>query len=406
MTLVLYTVAMVFSLCGSDMFILNYQNAQMDKIQEFLYKYSLQAVVQNLFITLEVTILLWFILGKTPKWYYVLTIYALPLAIYYLLKQMPSILETSLILVFCLVIPIIDQIIEDKKVSGRMYLKQCLRFLIAFAVNILLEFMILVIKAGYFDGQNHVMTLSATFCYAIENDIALSILLFTIALFLDREKGDNKLWAISQHQSGSSQTSKTNLQKQSMMANLSKTQKNRIRNLYIRTYCIQLGAFLLVMVLPFLLGKVFEYLVMYLAFAIVRYILGFKYSLHFKKESICVSVSVLVFGILTLAVPFFYVELIMAVLLGTGLAVILHLSYKYKGMFLFMEVANRDRFALLYVFFDGDLTEYHIKSICKLKGLEMNEYNLIYDFMCRNKLSYLAFKYNYSCKYWCCNHNI
>ena len=240
------------------------------------------------------------------------------------------------------------------------------------------------------------MTLSATFCYAIENDIALSILLYTIALFLDREKGDNKLWAISQHQSGSSQTSKTNLQKQSMMANLSKTQKNRIRNLYIRTYCIQLGAFLLVMVLPFLLGKVFEYLVMYLAFAIVRYILGFKYSLHFKKESICVSVSVLVFGILTLAVPFFYVELIMAVLLGTGLAVILHLSYKYKGMFLFMEVANRDRFALLYVYFDGDLSEYHIKSICKMKGLEQNEYNLIYDFMCRNKLSYLAFKYNYS----------
>lgn len=369
MTLLLYCVAMVFSLCGSDMFILNYQNAQMDKIQAFLSKYGLLAVIQDLFITLEVTIILWFILDKRPKWYYVLAIYALPLAVYYLLKQMPSILETSLILVFCLVIPIIDQIIEDKKVSGRMYLKQCLRFLIAFAVNILLEFMILVIKAGYFDGQNHVMTLSATFCYAIENDIALSILLFTIALFLDREKGDSKVWETFHNQSGSSQTSKMNLQKQSLMKNLSKTQKNKIRLLYLKVWLIQIGAFLLVMILPFVMGKVFEFLIMYLSFAIVRYILGFNYSLHFKKEALCVGVSVLVFGILTLVVPFFFVEIIAAVILGSGLAVLLHLSYKYKGMFLFMQVANRDRFATLYVFFDGDLSEYHIKSICKLKGL-------------------------------------
>ena len=129
---------------------------------------------------------------------------------------------------------------------------------------------------------------------------------------------------------------------------------------------------------------------MYLAFAIARYILGFNYSLHYKKEVICITVGVIVFGILSLAVPFFYVILIIAIAMGIALAVLLHLSYKYKGLFLFAKISKPDKFALLYVFFDGDITRDHVYKICKYKGLDEEHSCIIRDFMDGNKISFIA----------------
>ena len=93
MTLCLYAVAMVFSLCGSKYFILNYQNDQMDKIEAWLRARNLVAFLQDGFITIEITIVLSFVLQKKPRWYYILSIYAIPLATAYLIGSMPSILE-------------------------------------------------------------------------------------------------------------------------------------------------------------------------------------------------------------------------------------------------------------------------------------------------------------------------
>ena len=234
------------------------------------------------------------------------------------------------------------------------------------------------------------------FIYALEYDIALSVILYTIVLLLDKEKGVSKSWVTCQDAGLSSQTSKTNLQKSTLKKNLTKTQKRKIRLLYLKMYLTQSAAFLLLMVLPFLLGKVLEFLVMYLAFAIARYILGFNYSLHYKKEVICITVGVIVFGILSLAVPFFYVILIIAIAMGISLAVLLHLSYKYKGLFLFAKIAKPDKFALLYVFFDGDIRRDHVQKICKYKGLDEEHTNIIKDFMDGNKISFIAWKYHYS----------
>ena len=178
--------------------------------------------------------------------------------------------------------------------------------------------------------------------------------------------------------------------------NLTKTQKRKIRFLYVKLYVTQLGAFLLIMTLPFLLGKVFEFLVMYLAFAIARYILGFKYSLHYKKESACITAGVIVFGILSLAVPFFYVVLIIAIALGIGLAILLHLSYKYKGFYLFTKIAKPDKFALLYVYFDGDITDHNILKYCKLKQLDEYQTKLILDYMSGMTLPKIAEERNYT----------
>ena len=65
-------------------------------------------------------------------------------------------------------------------------------------------------------------------------------------------------------------------------------------------------------------------------------------------------------------------------------------------MWLLNKVARPDKFALLYTFFDGDLRERHIKIICQSKGLDHFQASLIYNYMRGEKLSYLAFKFNYS----------
>lgn len=399
MTIVLYAVAMVFSLCGSKYFILNYQNEQMDKIESWFRDKNIFAFITWSFSTIEFTIIISFILKKLPKWYYIIMFY-IPMAILATFLYIPSIIFTLYPFIFYIAIPVIEQIKDNKKIlakfSWKKYLFCLLKLAIAIMVTLILQAMILVIKAGYFDGVNHIMNLSATFIYAIEYDIALSVILFTVLLYAYREKGDSKSWAIHQHHGGSSQTSMTQSQKSLQKKNLTKTQRNKIRLLYLKLYLIQLGTFMIVMILPFLLGKVFEFLVMYLAFCIARFMLGFKYSLHYKKESICALVGAIIFGVLTLAVPFFYITLIIAILLGISLAILLHLSYKYKGFYLFNMIAKPDKFAELYVIMDGDLSHHHVKVICIYKGLNKEDTNIICDFAEGNKKSYLAKKYNYS----------
>ena len=402
MTIALYIVAMVFSLCGSKYFILNYQNTQMDKIENFLHQYSLYPLIVNVFLTIEFTIILTFVLGKFPKFYYILIFYALPLLIHYLISPFPEIVHKIYPFAFYFVIPVIQQLIDNKhseynlKFSWKKYGFQMIRLAIAVTTTLLLQAMILIIKAGYFDGENHRLTLSGYFVYSMEYDIALLVILFTISLYINREKGDSKVWTTGQDHGGSSQTSKTKSQKSLMMKNLTKTQRNKLRRLYAKVYLIQLGTFLVVMILPFLTGKVFEFLMMYLAFCVVRYILGFSYSLHFKKESLCAFVGAIVFGILTLAVPFFYVDVIIALVMGIGLAILLHLSYKYKAFYLFNKIAKPDKFAVLYVYFDGDLDKRKVINKCKMKNLTNDQCNLIADFTQGEKISYLAWKYNYS----------
>lgn len=403
MILGLYVIAMVSSLLGLKTFILNYQNVTMDKIEAFLHQHSLYPFASDVFLTIEFSIVLWFVLQKKPHWSYVLAFYFLPLGIHYAVGGYPQIVWNIFPFIFYLCVPIIDQIIVNRrsdyheKFSWKIYGKQMLRLLIAMAVTLALQLMIYVIKAGYFSSNNHVMTLSATFIYSLEYDIALFVLLLTITLYINEGKGDSKQWTTIQVHGGSSQTTKTSSQKlSSQKMTLTKTQRSRLTRFWVKLYLHQLLGFLLLMVLPFVMGKVLEFLTMYFAFALARYILGFKYSLHFKKESTCITVGILVFGILTLAVPFFEVIMIIAISYGLGLAILLHLSYKYKGMWLFNKISKPDKFALLYVYFDGDLEYNHVRRICKLKGLESKEVDMISDYTQGYKMIYLAKVYNYS----------
>ena len=78
MVLILYAVAMVFSLCGSDIFIVKYQNTQMDKIEAFLKDNKIYPMAMWIFTTLECTIITTFTLFKKPKFYYILPYFYTP----------------------------------------------------------------------------------------------------------------------------------------------------------------------------------------------------------------------------------------------------------------------------------------------------------------------------------------
>lgn len=283
MMLLLYTIAMICSLCGSKYFIVNYQNQQLDNIEKFLTEYKILPLLNWIFTTIEFCIIISFILKKFPKWYYVLTFYAIAMIVSATLPQTPIIFYQIYPFAFYLIIPIIEQLIFDKRVDIKVYSFSLLRLIFATVVSYLLQVMLYAIKNGNFSFNNNIQTISSAFIYAIEYDIALSIMLFSALLFY-KEKGDSNLWETFLKVGGFSRTSKKQSQTLSSRKNLTKTQISKIRRLYIRVYLTQLGAFLLLMVLPFLLGKVFEFLVMYFAFAIVRYILGFNYSLHYKKR--------------------------------------------------------------------------------------------------------------------------
>ena len=395
MTLALYVVAMICSLCGSKYFILNYQNAQMEAIEAFLRNLKIMPLVNCIFLTLEFSIILSFIMKRITRIWYPLAFYTIAVIVAILIPTVHTIFYTIYPFLFYLLVPLFEQFLSNKKINFKIYAQQLLLLGIAVLTTLILQLMILVIKAGYFDGVNHIQPLSAAFVYALEYDIALLVILYTISLFIYGEKGDSTQWVKFHNPGGSSQTSMTQSQK-SLQKNLTKKQKNKIRWLYTKMYLIQLGTFLLLLVLPFLLGKVVEFLVMYLAFAISRYILGFKYSLHFKKEALCVSVSLIIFGSITLAVPFFYVVAVMAILFGVSLAILLHLSYKYKSLWLFNQAAKPDKFAVLYTFFDGNTDASYITTICKYKGLDHFQTLLIVEYMACEKMSYMAKKRNYS----------
>lgn len=387
----LYSIALTCSLTGNTYFILNYQNEQMDSIENWLTTYRLLDAFNYLFSTLEFFIIASFAQKKLVKWYYILPFYTIAVFCYYVL-HVGSVFFTIYPFIMHLVILIIDNFITYKKFNFKQFLSALLRFIIGFSVAYLFQIIIFAIKNGNFSIENNIFPISSAIIYALEYDIALSVVLTTVLLYAYREKGDS---TVCHNHGSSSQILKKQLLKSNTKI-LTKTQKNKLKLLYIKFYLTQLGAFLLLMVLPFILGKVLEFLTMYLAFAVCRYILGFKYSLHFKKETICITVGVIVFGILTLAVPFFYVVMFGAIFLGAGLGILLHLSYKYKGFYLFNKIAKPDKFAELYVLMDGDLTPHHVKIICRHRRLDIEETEIINDFAEGNKKSYIAKKYNYS----------
>lgn len=146
MTLGLYLLAMIMSLCGSDYFLLSYQNAQMDSIESWLRGYGIYGLVNMLFSVIEFVIILGFMLRKFPNPLYALAFYGIQVGLAFI--HMPSIAYTLYPFAFYLAIPLIDQLICCRKIDWKAYGKALLRLLMTVPVTMVLQVMIHVIKTG------------------------------------------------------------------------------------------------------------------------------------------------------------------------------------------------------------------------------------------------------------------
>lgn len=391
MTLIVFIIAAICSACGVNIFIMNYQNETLNNIESFFKENKIYALIETRFLTVETTIGLFFICKSKRNILGAANLYALIVMISAFNLNLPSIVYTLITTAFVFLVPLAIYLAN----RTYNYKKMVIKALIYIGVTFVLEFLVSIIKSGGFNFSNPELPLSTYFIYHLEYELALIIILATLGLCIE-EKGAIKSWITSQEVGGSSQTLRKNSQKQKL---LTKKQKNKIFFIYVKTYLLQFLTFGIVIILPFLVGKPLEFFLMYISFCLVRYILGFKYSLHFTKEIYCIITSVVTFGVITLVVPFFYINVIAALLFGSGLALILHFSYQYKSFKLFIFAANKDRYAELYVYFNGNTTDKYISTMGKHYGLNDLEVKLLIDYMNHEKLSYLAEKYNYSLIY-------
>ena len=401
--LTMFIVASIFSMCGSKAFIVNYSNDRLNEIYLWLTERNIYPLIAYIFSTIEFYIISWFILDRRPSIIYCLIFYSIPITISLITDAIPSIIWSLYPFLFYFLMPIIEHYIHDRHsdFTFKIYFKKyILRIIISVAICYLYQFLIYMFKTGIVSYENNVFNLELTFIYNLEYYIALITAFYFISLCF-KGKGDNEKWETCQQVGSYSLTSNKKSQKSSLSQakknELTKAQQQKLRLLHLKVLIFQSLGFLILMILPFLLGRVFEFLVMYFSFAMARALLGFKYSLHFKKESTCIFVGVVVFAIITLVVPFFYVNSILGIIIGVLLAIILHFSYKYKGMWFFQHISNKDRFAEFYTIFDGNIEYQHIVIMANHYGVkDKNDRNLLADYMKSFKLSYLSKKYNYS----------
>lgn len=181
MLIVLYSIAMTASLCGCDYFILNFDNKQLDNIEVFLNNLHVMPLMSCVFLTIEFAIILAFTIKRLPKWYYLLSFYALRIVLSFF-GNMPPIVNLIYPLTFYLTIPVIEQIkdnhksLYNEKFSFKKYLFCLLRLVIATIISFILQMMIYAIKDGKISITNQIMSLSTHFIYALEFDIALSVI--------------------------------------------------------------------------------------------------------------------------------------------------------------------------------------------------------------------------------------
>ena len=93
----------------------------MDRIESWLTERQIMPALYLVFTTAEFGIVLSFILKKFPKWYYLLSFYAIRFALAWIAGTLPEILNTLYPVLFHITIPLIDQLIECRKVPEQKF---------------------------------------------------------------------------------------------------------------------------------------------------------------------------------------------------------------------------------------------------------------------------------------------
>ena len=402
--LAVYAVALICTLCGSDLFLLNFESQSLTNIETTLRGWGIFPLVQFLFYAIEATIICSFYLGKPAKWWIPLTFYAetvlADLACWAIFGSFPGVIQFAVATITHIIL-ILVFFRKDRKAMGFAFI----RFGIATAVSLALNGAIAFMRLKMAELWSHDLPNTALFALNFEYDIALvlSFLFLWLVLPFNHKKGDEKPCLTDPVAGGSSPMSmkssptksRTNTPKKTT-SELSPETKKRVRLAKAKVITIQSVAFLVIAFLPWVVGKPVEFSLVYASFCLTRLCLGFSRSLHFKSELVCVTAGAFTFWLLTFLTPSVEACVIMALVYGGATALAFRLYWELHDLLLYRKAAKFDRYAMLYTAFKGNITPKHIYGVMKMKGYAEEDISMVISYMEREKVEAIANKAHYS----------
>lgn len=393
--LLVYLIALITTLCGSDFFLLKVDGGAIAALEDTLRSWNVNFLVPLAFASIEETIILCFVCLSKPKFWWPLSYFAMYLAFYFVfaftINSIPGWLPFALGFPYAVAIGLVSA-----RKDFKHWWKPMVRLLIAAAASIVLNFMIFFFRTKLI-SLGTILSSTSLFYLSVEYDLALSLVLGFIALLMTREKGVSKC-QMHRVAGGSSPTSTKCSPKPLPKRNdqLPPSLLKKAKRIRAMAFAAQTAALIAISLFPIIVGKGTEFAIMYVSFCLTRLILGFKKSLHFKSEMLCISAGALVFWGLTLLIPSHEAILIVSVAYGCGLALGFRLYWELHDLRLYRLAAKSDRKAMLYCAFKGNIEPRHIKGIMKIRGYGDREIRMVVSYMSGLKIEAIAHDEKYA----------
>lgn len=397
--LLVYAIALVCTLCGSDLFLLNFHSDDLQRIEETLRGWGVYPLVQAGFATVEATIMSCYVSKAKPKWWF-------PIAYFGLLVGMTCLLyfafnlDTSWLTFVSTAMFIVLAIFafNNFKPSEKWFV-YLFRFAICYAITFILNGGITLFRNGYAKLWDTFPN-SAFFALSVEYDLALALAFAFLTIAVPwTKKGGNGSCLTSLDASGSSPTMKKWSLKSSKIAKTNLPPKIRKRLLWLKAKVIivQTTSLIVIAALPWFGGRPVEFALVYASFCITRLILGFSHSLHFKSEFICITAGALCFWALTFLTPSVEVLIILSLCYGAGLALGFRLYWELHDLMMYKKASKTDRYAMLYVVFKGNVNPKHINGVMRAKGYsDKIEIEMVQMYMRKDKVEYIASYFSFA----------
>lgn len=391
--ILVYVIALICTLCGSNLFLLNFHSDDLQRIEETLRGWNCFAIIQACFSVLEATIVACYIAKAKPKWWpplVLLSIYiTLDLVFMFTTKYFPPFLSNGLMIVFWAFCVFAFNGFKPRE-KWFVYL---FRFAIALVVMFILNEGIALFRLKIGQLWLNVPN-SIGFVLNVEYYLALVLALGFLTLVIPwKRKGGSEQCLTSHGVSGSSPSSTNSSPKSSKIAktNLPPKYRKRLRWLKAKVIAIQTIALVVIAALPWFTGRPVEFALVYASFCMTRLMLGFSRSLHFKSELSCVTIGALCFWALTFLTPSVEVLIILSLCYGAGLALGFRLWWELHDLMMYKKAAKTDRYAMLYVVFKGNCDPKHINGVMRAKGYaDKDEIKMVQMYMQRDKVEYIA----------------
>lgn len=387
--LITYVVALVFTLCGSDAFLIGTENPAISDLASRLNSWGVYPLITIAFATIEETLMVWFIILKRPKWWMPASYFAARVLNNFIFlwagaNAVPTWSFLTINVLFCL-----GFALSHGKRCGKPLIRMAITIVLSFALNELIA----LFRSKAIE-INHYYVETAFIYLSIEYDLAFGLSLGFLAMVIPWEKGGAETCYPTADAGGSSPNSTNSSPKSSKTARtdgLPLRYKKRLFWLKARVMAIQTIAIIVIAALPCFTGKPVEFALVYASFCMTRMTLGFNRSLHFKSEASCVIVGALTFWALTYLTPNVEASIVFSLAYGAGLALGFRLYWELHDLIMYRKASKTDRFAMLYVVFKGNCDPKHVNGVMRAKGiLSKDDIKMVQLYMQREKVEYIA----------------